>query len=93
LEAALGAACTRIENVIGRLGLRDARRVQQLTDATNSVQNAGAQMEALVRLLARSRKVELDVIAGQFGPMIAPAKLQQMRKDLEELEAILKEGE
>ena len=49
-------------------------------------------MQALVRLLARSRKVELDVIAGQFGPMIDPARLAQMRKDLEELEATLKGG-
>jgi len=92
LEAALGAACYRIENVVGRLGLRDAQRVQRLSEATASVQNAGHQMEALVRLLARSRKVELDVIAGQFGLMIDPSKLAQMRKDLEELEATLKDS-
>ena len=92
LEAALGAACTRIEGVVGRLGLRDTQRVQRLTDAADSVQHAGSQMQALVRLLARSRKVELDVIAGQFAPMIEPAKLAQMRKDLEELEATLKDG-
>jgi hypothetical protein len=92
LEAALGAACTRIEGVVGRLGLRDTQRVQRLSDAADSVQHAGSQMQALVRLLARSRKVELDVIAGQFGPMIDPAKLAQMRKDLEELEATLEGG-
>lgn len=92
LEAALGAACTRIEGVVGRLGLRDTQRVQRLSDAADSVQHAGSQMQALVRLLARSRKVELDVIAGQFGPMIDPARLAQMRKDLEELEATLKGG-
>lgn len=89
LEAALGTACTRIEGAVGRLGLRDARRVQHLSDAANSVRHAGAQMEALVRLLARSRKVELDIIANQFGPMIDPMRLKQMRKDLEDLEATL----
>jgi len=92
LEAALGAACTRIEGVVGRLGIRDIQRVQRLSDAAVSVQHAGSQMQALVRLLARSRKVELDVIAGQFGLMIDPAKLAQMRKDLEELEATLNGG-
>ena len=92
LVPALGAACTRIEGVVGRLGLRDTLRIQRLSDAADSVQHVGSQMEALVRLLARSRKVELDVIAGQFAQMIEPAKLAQMRKDLEELEATLKDG-
>jgi hypothetical protein len=42
-------------------------------------------MERLVRLLARSRKVELDVIASQFGPLIDVDLLAQMRADLEDL--------
>jgi hypothetical protein len=92
LEAALGAACTRIENAVSRLGLRDAKRVQELSEATLSVQSASVQMESLVRLLARSRKVELDVIASQFGLMIDPVRLAQMRKDLEDLESTLKGG-
>jgi len=84
LEAALGAACTRIEGVVGRLGLRDTQRVQRLSDAADSVQHAGSQMQALVRLLARSRKVELDVIAGQFAPMIEPANSKTKKPPVDE---------
>jgi hypothetical protein len=92
LESALGAPCTKIENVIAKLGIREAKRAQQLTEATSSVQHVGAQMESLIRLLARSRKVEIDVIASQFAPFIDPTRLAQMRKDLEDLEATLKGG-
>lgn len=90
LQAALGAACARFRGAVERLGLRDAQRVQRLSEAADSMQNAGAQMQTLVRLLARSRKVELDVISAQFGTFIEPARLAQMRKDLEDLEATLK---
>jgi len=56
LEAALGAPRTRIEDVVGRLGLRDTQRVQRLSDAAASVQHAESQMQALyVYLLARAR--------------------------------------
>jgi hypothetical protein len=44
-------------------------------------------MERLVRLLARSRKVELDVIASQFGPFIDADRLAQMRQTLRTLDA------
>lgn len=46
-------------------------------------------MRLLVQLLARSRKVELDIIAAQFGPFIAPDKLAQIRQDVKDLEATL----
>ena len=85
LDAALGAACTKIERAIVRLGLRDARRVDDLTSAADSVRTTSAQMERLVKLLARSRKVELDVIASQFGPLIDATRLAEMRADLDEL--------
>jgi hypothetical protein len=90
LEAALGAACTKIQRVVERLGVREAQRVLRLTEATATVQSAGAQIQELVHLLARSRKVELDIISAQFGAFIEPSKLAQMRKDLEDLESKLK---
>ena len=50
-------------------------------------------MRELIRLLARSRKVELDIIAAQFGSMIEPSKLMQIKQDLRDFEAMLgKEG-
>ena len=39
--------------------------------------------------IARSRKVELDIISNQFGPLIEPDKLRQMNRDLDDLEATL----
>jgi hypothetical protein len=46
-------------------------------------------MHQLVELIARSRKVELDIISSQFGPLIAPDKLRQMNRDLLDLEETL----
>lgn len=38
-----------------------------------------------------SRKVELDIILSQFGPLISPDKLRQMKQDLVDLEKTLRE--
>ncbi len=90
LEAALGAACTRIQNDVDRLGVRESQNVKRLAEATVGVEAANIQMQALIRLLARSRKLELDVIAAQFGRLIEPSKLAQMKQDLEDIENKLK---
>lgn len=92
LQAALGAACGKFQHAVERLGLRDTKRVQRLSEAANSMQATGVQMEHLIRLLARSRKVELDVLSAQFGAFLPPQQVAEMRKDLEELEATLKGG-
>lgn len=90
LEAALGAACAKIQNQIGRLGIRDLERARALSDATERVQVASTRMNEMVRLLARSRKVELEIISSQFGPMIDKNKLRDMMNDLRDLEEIIK---
>jgi hypothetical protein len=90
LEAALGATCAKIQNLIEKLGVRESQKIKGLAEATNSVTNVGSQVQELVRLLARSRKVELDIISSQFGPLIDASKLKQMRRDLEDLESQLK---
>lgn len=46
-------------------------------------------MQKLVELIARSRKVELDIISSQFGPLIAPDKLRQINRDQSDLEKTL----
>jgi hypothetical protein len=89
LQAALGPACTRIKNEVSRLGRRESRRAQQLNAATTSVEEASARIDEMLRLLARSRKVELDIISAQFGMLIDPDKLAEMRRDLVELDATL----
>lgn len=89
LESALGAAATRIEVQVSKLGVRDAERLKSLSEAATGFDDAATQMEKLVELIARSRKVELDIISTQFGPLIAPDKLLQMNRDLADLEETL----
>lgn len=93
LEAAMGAPCTKIRNTVERLGVRKDKESRDLEKATLSVEVAGATMQSLLRLLARSRKVELDIIATQFGPLIDPKRLAQMKQDLADLERTLDEPE
>jgi hypothetical protein len=93
LQAALGAACTRIQTAIERLGVRESQKVKRLAEATETMEGAGSRMRELIRLLARSRKVELEIISAQFGRVIEPGRLTEIKKDLRDLEAILgKEG-
>jgi hypothetical protein len=90
LESALGETATRIEAQIERFGFRDRERLKQLSEAAQEFDNATVQMHKLVELIARSRKVELDIISSQFGPLIAPDKSHQMHQDLLDLEPTLK---
>ncbi len=78
--------------MIERHGPRRDKELENLEKATLSVEGVGATMQALLRLLARSRKVELDIVATQFGPMIKPELLQQLKRDLVDLEKTLGEG-
>lgn len=91
LRAALGAPCTLIQEAVERYGMRRDRGFEALRRATSNVEDVGVTMQTLVRLLARSRKVELDIISSQFGPVIDPAKLREMQRDLADLEATLRE--
>ncbi|MBI4516559.1 MAG: nucleotide-binding protein [Deltaproteobacteria bacterium] len=91
LEAAVGAPCTVIQRAIERAGVREGKRARQLDEAAASVSGVKVSMQRLLRLLAHSRKVELDIIASQFGPLINSEKLTEINRDLQDLEAILKE--
>jgi hypothetical protein len=62
----------------------------RLSQAADKVEGVEATLHELVRLLARSRKVELDIISAQFGGLIEPQKLREMKADLEALDATLK---
>ena len=89
LEAALGAPCTKVRNAVERLGPRKDQGFQNLEKAALTVELVGETMQSLIRLLARSRKVELDIISTQFGPLIDRDRLQQMKRDLADLERVL----
>lgn len=92
LQSALGAAATKIEEQIARLGVRDKERFKLLSEAAQGFDSAASQMQKLVELIARSRKVELDIISNQFGILIEPDKLRQINEDLADLEATLQPG-
>lgn len=89
LQSALGAAATLVEEQIARLGVRDRERFKQLSEAALDFDNAAEEMQTLIKLIARSRKLELEIIAKQFGPLIAPDKLREMNHDLLDLEETL----
>ena len=90
LQSALGAAATRIKAQIERFGRREIKQFGALSEAANNLDQASSQMQSLVKLLARSRKVELDIISAQFGALIQEEKRRQMREDLNDLEMVLR---
>jgi len=87
LIAAVSPACTRIRQAIRDLGLFEGRSFRQLQEATNQVEDISDNMKQLIHLLARSRIVELDVTASMFGGMLPQDSLEQIRRDLRDLEA------
>ncbi len=91
LEASLGACCTRIENEIEKNGIRENKRFNQLADATKNVDKTNQKFQTLINLMARSRKVELDVIASQFGAFINTDHLKDIKKDLDDLSKAVSE--
>lgn len=85
LQASLGACCTQIENEIEKYGVRESKRFNQLANATKNVATTNEKFQHLMKLLARSRKVELDIIANQFGGLINTDSLKEIKQDLEDL--------
>lgn len=92
IQSSLGAAASQVEEQVVRLGVRDRECFKQLSEVAQGFDSAALQMQKLVELIARSRKVELDIISSQFGSLIAPDKLRQMNLDLSDLEETLQRG-
>lgn len=90
LESAMGAPCTRIEQAVERLGLRASERLRGLSEATKGVEGIGEQVREMVQILVRSRKVELDVVSANLGPMLPSHALEQVKEDLRDLERVLR---
>lgn len=79
LQSALGAAATRIEDQIIRLGVRDKERLKQLAEAARKPDSATSQMQRLVEPNAHSRKVELDITAVFESPETIGSSFQIFR--------------
>jgi microsomal dipeptidase-like Zn-dependent dipeptidase len=70
-------------------GIRENKRFNQLADATKNVDKTNEKFQTLINLLARSRKVELDVMVSQFGALINTDNLEEIKRDLDDLTQIV----
>ena len=86
LVAAVGAACNSIRNAIKTLGLSEARGLHRLHQATDQVEGLSDKVGDLVRLLARSRIIELDVIERRLGFLLPTEELERIKIDLKDLQ-------
>ena len=86
IVAAVGPACTPIRNTVRDLGPYEGKALGRLQEVTTEMEGASDTVGRIVHLLARSRAVELDLIAEQFGSQILPDHLAKMRGDLKDLE-------
>ncbi len=85
LLSSLGAPTTLIENEIQRLGVRLNNQLKKLGTATEEFELTNDRVKKLIELIARSRKVELEIISNQFGPLINKEQLNLMKTDLDDL--------
>jgi hypothetical protein len=85
LQASLGAACTLIKNEIERNGIRVDKRIDKLSNATDDFELTNEKVKKLIELIARSRKIELEIISNQFGGLMRPSDFALVKKDLEDL--------
>lgn len=86
LVAAIGSACNLVRKAITSLGLSESRSLSRLRQATDQVEGISSRVGDLVVLLARSRIIELDVIAEQMGFLLPTGELERIRKDLRDLQ-------
>ena len=91
LEASLGAPCRKILNTIERAGVRTSNQMKEFGTVTEDFVGLNENISNLIGLIARSRKLELDIISTQFGPLINSKKLEQMKQDIDELNKTLLE--
>ncbi len=64
--------------------------IGSISPSSSSRRTAGSDLEHLVELLARSRKVELEITLEQFGPLLGTQKGQMIRRDIEDLTETLR---
>ena len=89
LQASLGACCTLIENEIDRLGVRVNNELNKLSNATQDFELTNDKVKKLIELIARSRKIELEIISGQFGGMMRKEHTDLIKKDLDDISKLL----
>jgi hypothetical protein len=92
LQAALGAPCHLIRKSVLSIGHRPSRLSKMVDDAAQTVEQAGSKVDEMIRILARSRQVELEITSSMFGSMIGAERVTQLQKDINDLEALVAEA-
>lgn len=69
--------------------MRAENRMVQLSSVADNVSGTSDKMKEMIRLMARSRKVELDIIATMYARQIEPAMLVQIQADRRALDELL----
>ena len=85
LEAALGACCTQIENEITKQGIKMNAELNKLSNATQDFELTNDKVIKLIELIARSRRIELEIISGQFGSILNKEQFELINKDLKDI--------
>jgi len=89
LQASLGACCTQIESEIMRLGVKVNAELNKLSNATQDFELTNDKIKKLIELIARSRRVELEIISGQFGGILKKEHSDLIRKDLDDISKLI----
>jgi predicted nucleotide-binding protein len=85
-RAALGPAATIIRQAVRDLGHSDTRELRRLSSATREMENISGHAEKLLRLLAKSRIVELRAVAHQFQGILPRETMRDVEQDIIELQ-------
>lgn len=83
LLPALGAPCARLRAAMRSLG---PRQTEALSQAAQTLESAGTDLERMVALMARSRRLEFEIILEQFNSGLPDERLTEIRNDLVALE-------
>lgn len=89
LQASLGACCTQIGNEIERLGVRMNAELNKLSNATQDFELTNDKVKKLIELIARSRRIELEIISGQFAPSMKKEHSDLIKKDLDDISKLI----
>jgi Predicted nucleotide-binding protein containing TIR-like domain len=89
LAAALSPTCTPIIKAVKSLGFYEGKNNLKLSRATQEFENISEKVGNLIGLMARSRKVELQIVSAQFDGFIQKPLMEEIRRDIEDLEKIL----
>lgn len=89
LVASLGACCSQIETEIEKQGVRVNTELSKLSNATQDFELTNDKVKKLIELIARSRRIELEIISAQFGGLMRKEHSDLIKKDLDDISKLI----